>query len=225
MIRRCILLVLLAVLVAAAPAQAAPRTKAAAEFADAALRAKVAMKAGEPAAQAKLKAMRSGLCVRVTRDTLRTGNRHRFDRALAITLIGGLRPLLEGFIPVGRRMVADLDAVPTRDRALIGGREAWRQAVAAFETIPVIDRPCERLGEWRDSGYAAAQAPPYLLDELERTEDDNGEEAARRIERAVRRLRQLGVSRGAAKRFNGEELISDAYVDLDAVAGTVEPGR
>lgn len=216
---RCIVLVLSVLALAAVPAQAAPRTKAAAAFSDAALRAKVALQAGEPAVKAKLDAMRSGLCLRVVKESARSGNRHRFKRALAVTLLGGLRPLVEVFVPVARQLVAELDAVPTRDPALIRGRDAWRRSVAAFEGLPVVERPCERLGEWRASGYSAEKAPPYLVDELEQLEDDGAVDLAL----AARRLRQLGVSRRAAERFAGEDLVGDVYLDLDAGTATLEP--
>ncbi|HEV3000116.1 MAG TPA: hypothetical protein VGW75_05185 [Solirubrobacteraceae bacterium] len=202
--RRSRLALLLAVAVAvlgAAPAQAAPRTQAAADFADAALHAKVALKAQAGEYRRRERALRVELCMRAIR-ALPAGYERRARRAVGVFVVGILRPFIDVLVPVVRQLVADLDAVPTRDRALIGGRAAWRQSLAALERFPAIDRPCERLDEWRASGWDPAKAPPDMTAAIDAMPDDSRATAAW-LEVAARRLRQLGVSPAAARRFTG----------------------
>lgn len=211
--KRAVLLAIAVALLAAAPATAAPRTQAAAAYADAALRAQVAMNAQRDEHRARVRAVRFRLCVRAL-DAIPQGNVRRIERAVNVFVVAILRPMADAFVPVGQRLVADLDAVPTRDAALIAGREAWREIVGIFEGIPAIDRPCERLDEWRRSGWAPAKAPPPLADLTEQLEGDDPAGTNRALARAVRRLRRLGVSRGAAERFRGERFF-DGLVDGD----------
>ncbi len=200
-----VLLTVAAALLAAAPAHAAPRTQAAADFADAALRAHVAINAQRAEHRARIRAVRFRLCMRAL-GAISERNEHRLERAFRVSFVAILRPLADTFLPIGRRLVADLDAVPTRDTALTAGRAAWRKGVATFERIPGLDRPCERLDEWRASGWDPAKAPPALPDVLGLFEDEDEAGTERGLTIAVRRLRQLGVSRGAAARFSGERL-------------------
>ncbi len=221
--KRVVLLTLAAALLAAAPATAAPRTQAAADFAGAALRAQIGMNAQRDEHRARERAVRLRLCGRALR-AIPAGNKPRLKRALNVLFIAITRPMADTFVPVGQRLVADLDAVPTRDAALIAGREAWRDIVALFERIPALDRPCERLDEWRRSGWDPAKAPPPLDDVLELFEGDGSEGIEQALTRAVRRLRRLGVSTGAAERFSGERFF-DGLVDGDGPELSAERGR
>ena len=202
----------LTLLLGAAPALGAARTRAAQEFADAALRAHVAMRARSDEITRRTRALLPRLCRSVLDDTLHPGRRRpdRYERAAAYMFFGLMRPLVDAILPVGRRLVADLDAVPTRDAALVDGREAWRELVALFEWYPVVERPCERLAEWRDSGYRRDLVPPDLRAADQYLEDwDDAETFSVRADRAADRLRRLGVPRGAAERF--EEDLIDVY--------------
>lgn len=128
-----------------------------------------------------------------------------------------LYPYVELSLPGLRQIVADLDAIPTRDRALRRGRDAWRRGVGLFESLaPPVERPCEALERWRDAGFSAERAPisrpdaERFFDTLERTDDERD----RRYGRAVKRLRELGIPRRRAKAFNGHrhfELFSDDH--------------
>lgn len=166
------------------------------------LHAKVALKGQAGEYTRRLRAVRLGLCVRALR-AVPEGNASRLGLALAVFEVAVTRPLADVFLPIGRQLVADLDAVPTRDRALIAGRVAWRRIVAELERFPAIDRPCERLDEWRASGWDPAKAPPALDDALDAVQGD-ADATADGLQIAARRLRLLGVSPGAALRFTGE---------------------
>jgi len=119
-----------------------------------------------------------------------------FDAVLA-----PLRPALG-------RFVAELDGVATDDRALRGGRAAWRSAVRVLTAFPSVPRdPCTHLRRWREAGFAPDAAPPLdfpavarLTAQLDATEG----RLERKIDRAAARLRQLGVSARTAERFGGE---------------------
>ena len=126
-----------------------------------------------------------------------------------------LWPYVEATLPVARQVVADMDAVPTRDPALRSGRAAWRRGVRLFASFPPpVERPCEALARWRDAGFSAAAAPIPRADALRfwkllaRTDDERD----RRYGKAVRRLRQLGLSPRRARRFDGRRIF-DLYSD------------
>ena len=201
------LLALTLAVAAAAPATAGaePRTAAAAAFADAALRAKVALKAQADEYRRRSRELRIRLCFRVLA-AVDERYEQRVQRAVQVTVLAVFQPVVETFVPIGRQMVADLDAVRTRDRGLIAGRLAWRQSVELFAGIPRIDRPCQRLAEWRDSGWRPEAAPPRLEDPLDHLLE-GAEDIDRNMRIGVRRLRMLGVSRAAARRFGGYDLL------------------
>jgi hypothetical protein len=212
---RVVLTTAFVVLLGAAPAHAAARTQAAQDFADAALRAHVAMRAQSDEITRRSRALRPRLCSSVLDATLRARRPDRYERGAAFMFFGLMRPLVDAILPVGRQLVADLDAVPTRDAALVEGREAWRELIALFEWYPVVDRPCRRLAAWRDSGWRRDLAPPNLIEEDQLLEDwDDAETFSVRASDAAARLRQLGVPRGAADRF-AEDLI-DVYEYRDS---------
>lgn len=126
-----------------------------------------------------------------------------------------LHPYVELSLPALRQVVADLDAVATRDPALHAGRQAWHRGVRLFTSLaPPPQRPCEALERWRDSGFAAAQAPISrrdalrFWDTLERTDDERDS----RYARAVKRLRELGIPGRRAKAFNGHRVF-DIFFD------------
>lgn len=194
-------LALVCVLLAAAPAPAAPRTKAAQAFSDAGLHGLVALKRQGPEIARQIEALQPELCSEVLEDVVEA--KRSLRRALPFMLMGLFTPLYDAIGTASRQVVAELDAVTTRDAALIAGRDAWREGASFFDRIPRIERPCERLREWRDSGWREDLRPPLLEDEMEALEAPS-ERVERGLARAERRLRQLGVSRKAARRFTAE---------------------
>lgn len=200
---------------APAPADAAPRTRTAAAYAEAALRAEVAVRARVDEHRQRVRDLRVELCLRAVR-AVPARQPRRARRAIAVFVAAVLQPFVDVFVPVGQQLVADLYAVPTRDRALIAGRIAWRRSIAELERFPAVDRPCERLDDWRASGWDPAKAPPDPTAALRALEEDPDEnELGIRI--AARRLRRLGVSPAAARRFTGARF-------LDALTPRRMPG-
>ncbi len=119
-------------------------------------------------------------------------------------------PYVELHRPMLRQVVADLDAIPTRDPALRAGREAWRRGLRLFEALPPpLPDPCGALERWRDASFTAEAAPLTRADAerfweiLARTDDERD----RRFARAVKRLRALGVSPRRARAFDGRRLL------------------
>ena len=151
--------------------------------------------------------------------------RERFTHLIVVAV---LQPTLERVLPSMRQFVADLDAVPTRDPALRSGRAGWRATVAVMEAVPELEGPCEHLERWAASGYAADQAPPLPLAGMRaflRDADGGLASADRKVGRAVRRLRRLGVPRRRARHFGGtvlgEVFAEDSLPDVAGEAGPV----
>jgi hypothetical protein len=102
--------------------------------------------------------------------------------------------------------------VPTGDTALRSGRAAWRSSVAHIATFPPDLDICGTLERWRRTGFSRAAAPfglggdrlgPYAAS------------AATKLAAAERRMRELGVAPGPARRFGGETLLEGIGDDLD----------
>jgi hypothetical protein len=103
-------------------------------------------------------------------------------------------PLQRGF----NQFVVELDAVATNDPKLRSGRAGWRVIAATFARIaaPPAD-VCGTLDAWRQAGYPSGSRPAVsdpTLDDLVRN-DDKFNALDAKIERAGRRLRELGVSK------------------------------
>jgi hypothetical protein len=197
----------------AVPADAAP-PRSAQRFADAALRAKVAINALRPEISRSLREADLGRCGDLGDQAPARAERTAgalIDLALAQALLGPTQPVLE-------RFVADLEAIPTRDPALRSGRAAWRESVAALGRLPAFDQPCAALERWAKAGWSPAARPPVPVAEIERLDSDRLDERFDRgVARAARRLRRLGISAGAAKRFTGETLFEDAVDEIVVV--------
>ena len=213
------LVALLCALLAAVPASAAPRTKAAQAFSDAALHGAVALKRQAPEIQRQIDALQPKLCGEVVRQAVK--QKRGLRRALSFTMIGLFAPLIDALHVAAAQTAAELDAVPTRDPALVAGRDAWGEVTALMLRYPHPDRPCERLRDWRDSGWSRELRPPLFEEELIAL-DEPSDRIERRLKRAARRLRQLGVSPGAAERFTGEPWGEGLDLDLDDVFGAEE---
>ncbi len=197
-------LLLLALLALPAAAQAADERAAAKRFADAALRTKVAINAQRPEIQRRAEALGSTFCSNV----VERAPRRAAEGIERVFIAGFFGVLYTPTLPALQQMVADLDAVPTADRALRSGRAAWRATVEVIVSAPRLDDPCGVLDAWRKAGWSREAAPkaPGLARTLVA---DNGRVLARKLRRAERRLRRLGVSPGAARRFRGDTLYSD----------------
>ena len=207
--------IFLSVVVTAAllPAATAPAATSAQRFADAVERGKSALRAKEPEFRAAVEALDFKRCERVIEG--KPPPKREVER-YAIFLVASLfKPMFEPAQPVLRQIVADLEAIPTRDPILKSGRAAWRAIVQSFDRYPSIEDPCGQLEKWANAGWRASARPDFDFDGFERLTDGIGTKTAeRKLARAARRLRQLGVSRGDAERFTGESLFDDVPDDI-----------
>jgi hypothetical protein len=111
-----------------------------------------------------------------------------------------------GLAPAGddlRRFEEALYSVRLRDPVLKSGRAAWRRELrAAYRMQPPPEDICARLDAWRQGGYAPEQAP-VLGDPGVEALFAQGKGVERKMSRAGRRLRKLGVKPAVAKLWNG----------------------
>jgi hypothetical protein len=196
-----VVILVAASLAVAAPASAAP-TRTAQRFSDAALYAHGAIKADRVQIQQRFEALNLRLCF----EALEGAPRRAEDTAVALVVLGMTTALSDVLMPHLTKLVADLDAVPTRDRVLRSGRGAWRRMVQLLGEVPRVEDPCGQLARWRDAGWAP-EAEPALPDFDVEAAEGKGKTIERKLRRAARRLRKLGVSRRAARRFTGATLL------------------
>lgn len=222
-IRRLVVpLCLLGLLVPAAAAEAAP-PKSAQRFADAGLRLTIAVKALKPQFKAGYEALDFKRCGRAL---MRDVPERQVERAATIVGIAAVQPLVTLSLPPMQQMVRDLDAIPTSDIALRRGRAAWRKSAALFAALPRLDDPCAQLEAWADAKWREAAAPKVTVADFERF-TQAGASLERKFKGAVKRLRTLGISRGAAERFTGEKVFNDVIDDSffdDALLDIGAPG-
>jgi hypothetical protein len=189
----------------AAPAQApaADERAAAREFSFAAYRLRVAILAEEDAIDDKLQ--------NVTLETLGDDRCDRADEAatglrgievLLTDILLAFAPAYDPIRPALDTFLAQLEAIPTNDPALRGGRAGWRTEVDIIRRLPSTPDPCAALQAWQRTGFAEDRAP-IPIDALT---NPAAEASAGKIAVAARRMRQLGVGATAAKRFRGREM-------------------
>jgi hypothetical protein len=194
-----------------APAQApAPDERAAArEFSFAAYRLRVAILAQEDAIDDKL--------VKVTLEALGDERCDRADDAatglrgievLLTDILLAFAPAYDPIRPALDTFLAQLEAIPTNDPALRGGRAGWRTEVDIIRRLPSTPDPCAALQAWQRTGFAENRAP-IPIDVLT---NPAAEASAGKIAVAARRMRQLGVGATAAKRFRGRQMFAGVGV-------------
>lgn len=194
-----------------APAQApAPDERAAArEFSFAAYRLRVAILAQQDAIEAKLlnvtlEALGDDRCDRA--DDAATGLRG--IEVLLIDILLAFAPAYDPIRPALDTFLAQLEAIPTNDPALRGGRAGWRTEVDIIRRLPSTPDPCAALQAWQRTGFAENRAP-IPIDVLT---NPAAEASAGKIAVAARRMRQLGVGATAAKRFRGRQMFAGVGV-------------
>lgn len=217
--RRAALVAVARGLAAAVPAAAqappaAPDERAAArEFSFAAYRARVKVKAQGPAIRAALVARIDALddprCLRAFAAAPQAAQ----DRVVeAVGIMVGL-PLIDGLRAPVAQLVAELERVPTADPALRSGRAAWRAEAQFLARLPVLPDMCAALEAWRRAGFRPGAAPI----DLERLAGGSLDTVDAKLGAAAARMRSLGVSAGAARRFTGDNLL-DGVVDEDDIS-------
>jgi hypothetical protein len=205
----------------APPAPPAPDERAAArEFSYAAYRLRIAIKAQkadlEQRLQTAVDALTAPACQRTLIALVGLPEATQ-DRVAAGAAAVAIAPAIAALRPAFQRFQAELDRVPTADPALRGGRAAWRTSLAALARFPAQVDVCATLERWRRARFAPA-ATPFGLDELPGGVADDGAEP--KLRRAARRMQQLGVAPGTARRFAGETLLDGIFDDVE-VSGSI----
>jgi len=134
------------------------------------------------------------------------------DRELEVVLVALLLILAPGYDPVRPALdtfLAELEAIPIADPILRSGRAGWRSEVDLVRRLPSVADPCATLRTWQRAGYAAS-ASPIVVDAVL----NPGLLAAEdKLTLAARRMRALGVSASAARRFTGDGMFADVPID------------
>jgi hypothetical protein len=143
-------------------------------------------------------------------------SRRRLDETVLVVATVALAPGLAVVRPAFERFQAELDRVPTQDAALRSGRAEWRATTAAFRQIPAQLDVCATLDAWRRARFALSAAPLGLGDnEFAGSFSDPRADLSPKLARAERRMRRLGVSESAARRFGGTTLFEGIGEDID----------
>lgn len=201
----------------AAPASATPSS--AQRFADAVRRGKVTMKQARPEIVRATSAKRGEACIAALGED-EVPERAR-ARAQAVVVLALFEPVFAPLKPALAQIVADLDAIGTKDPALLAGRDGWHEIADYIGSLPHLDDPCGALRAWAHSGFAPDKAPPLSLDQARKVlGEDTSDEVDRKLARAAKRMRKLGVSRGDVKRFTGDTLFIGVIPD-DLYGGDV----
>ncbi len=129
---------------------------------------------------------------------------------LLIDLLLAFAPAYDPIRPALDMFLAELERIPTNDPALRGGRAGWRTEIDIIRRLPSTPDPCATLQAWRRTGFAPAKAP-IPLDVLV---NPAARAAEGKLAVAARRMGQLGVSAGAARRFTGKGMFARVGVDL-----------
>jgi len=195
----------------AAPAQAPDERAAAREMSFAAYRLRVAVLAQSDAIDAQV--------FGVTLDALADDRCDRADDAapagrelevLLIDLLLAFAPAYDPIRPALDTFLAELERIPTNDPALRGGRAGWRTEIDIIRRLPSTPDPCAALQAWQRTGFAAAKAP-IPVDVLV---NPAAQAAEGKLAVAFRRMAQLGVSAGAARRFTGKRVFAGVGIGL-----------
>jgi hypothetical protein len=200
----------------APPPPPAPDERAAArEFSFAAYRLRLALLGQEAQLedrmQAGLDAIGSSRC-EATLVALVALPLQRREEAFPIAAAVAIAPAFATMRPAFERFRDELERVPTADPVLRSGRAAWRSSVANIATFPPDLDICGTLERWRRAGFSRAAAPLGLGGERL---GPYAASAAKKLVAAARRMRELGVSAGASRRFSGETLLEGIGDDLD----------
>jgi hypothetical protein len=104
--------------------------------------------------------------------------------------------------------MAELDALPLRDRTLRSARAKWRKLAAVIAALPQLERPCAQLQAWVRSGWKRSARLPVTPSQVGHYIDLVGDrEHGRSLEPTVRHLRRLGVPLLDAERVTGDRML------------------
>jgi hypothetical protein len=130
-----------------------------------------------------------------------------FGAATALLLVYSIEAQVQPIAAAVTDYSATLDGIRLRDRRLRSARAVFRSQARVIRTLqaPPADI-CTQLGAWRDRGYPTAGAPKLDDPALAALFASGDDSAAKKIARAARRLRALGVSRRVVRIFTGDTL-------------------
>ncbi len=195
-----------------APPQAAPSERAAAQqLAFAAYRLRVAVLAQKSAIEDKVLGITLGALSDPRCD--RVENAAPGLTGIEVLLVELVLDITPAYDPVRTSLdtfLAQIEAIPTNDRALRSGRAGWRSEIQFIRQLQSSPDPCGSLQAWQRAHFAPS-ASPVNLDAI----NDPGLNAAEdKITLAARRMQQLGVSPGTAQRFTGDRLFHGVALSL-----------
>jgi hypothetical protein len=206
--RRLAFALLTAVFLVAAPAtasaQAAPDERANARaFADIGLQLAADFKAAVEVLDVGLDAEPACLKERGLARRLRKAPASRMTELDEIRIVQSVGDFSRALEPAFAPALSGMHAIPTADPALRGGRTAWRRirrVYASMAAVPAADicaeaRTLVRNGFHRTPAMRRAHRAVYMADHT------GG--IGRRLERAVKRLEELGVPAADANLFDG----------------------
>ncbi|HKO26314.1 MAG TPA: hypothetical protein VJU80_02550 [Solirubrobacteraceae bacterium] len=138
-----------------------------------------------------------------------------YEAAVELVFSYEVEALITPIEPALRDYVAALDRVRTSDRRLRSGRAALRLSERAVRGIKAAPADiCAQLQAWQQAGYPVKGAPKIddpALGALSKGTDSLG----KKVERAAKRLRALGVSKRTARLFTGDTDVLYKGWDLD----------
>ena len=121
--------------------------------------------------------------------------------------------------PVYDQVVADLNAIPTRDPKLKSARAVWRMWQARLAKLSPFQPYCAQLEAWRQAGWPPEQQPRASRDFNMAMQGLLQGHGYPKLLAAEARLRQLGVSKRAAARVLGDTLLQTPEDRLAAALG------
>jgi hypothetical protein len=138
-----------------------------------------------------------------------------YGTAFALVITYSFEAQFGPMLPAMHDFVAQLDQVKVRDKRLRSGRAVLRRTAHVVSGLqPAPADICARLQAWQQAGYPAEGAPTIedpAFDALLKLP----ESWSKKVDRAGKRLRELGVSRHAARLFTGDDDLFEGF-DLDS---------
>jgi hypothetical protein len=138
------------------------------------------------------------------------------DRALRLMAVQEFGILGRALAPALEQAVTDLDAVPTADPALEGGREGWRQIDATYRRAAKFPhvRLCSELRRYARHGFKATPAMRRANKTLRAMGRLQAVDVEATLAKAADRMIELGVPAADAHKFSGEEDEGPGYEAL-----------
>ena len=137
---------------------------------------------------------------------LARGTQRQQERMSDLVLVQEISSLTRRIEPTLMRTVAALDAVPTADRRLIDGRDAWRSVRRMYSRLAALPRIrlCSVMRDYVRRDYRPTPAMRRALALNRVGERWDTTQIDRAMAKATERMIALGVTPAAADGFDGE---------------------